>query len=655
MPEREGKTNGVSNQQISVVSKATETTTSNYELGEVLSWIKSGKGKFSKRVKAVRQAVLDGDDATVSDLKRSLPSAMFSGTFHRRSAKDLDQHSGILCLDFDDLIDAEDTKQEVIYDPHIVSAFISPSGNGLKILIKIPADDTRHADAFESASAYMSTMYGIEADESGKDVSRLCFFSHDPELFFQNDAVELAVEARCQPSTISKPTSDGTRPGDLYNNDNLAYENSRRHLEKLGWTMGRSNADKTFCTRPDKERGISGTLWSNGNFYNFSSNASPLEAGQSYSPFALYTITEHSGDFRSAGVQLANDQKIEYGNKRVQEAKEEIIEEEKSSDFPVWTNASEIPDDLTKRITMKYPVLVDGLLHRGTKMILGGGSKSYKTWTLLNLALAVASGQKWFGNETTAQGEDVIFINFEVAHEFFLQRVKTVCDAMGIQPPPNMKVWSLRGISNDLKVILEVLKERISKNTSLIVVDPIYKGLAGRDENSAGDIGQLMNEVEAIVAQTGSAVAFSAHYSKGNQADKDALDRISGSGVFARDPDTIMGLTAHEEDGCFTVHSALRNFPNLEPFVVEWDFPLFKNRDDLNPNSLKKAGQKITSSQVIEIVKRRMPQGHPRKELTEAIVAELDVAKSTAYRRIEMLINNNTFSLTRDYVFVNQK
>ena len=166
MPEREGKTNGVSNQQISVVSKATETTTSNYELGEVLSWIKSGKGKFSKRVKAVRQAVLDGDDATVSDLKRSLPSAMFSGTFHRRSAKDLDQHSGILCLDFDDLIDAEDTKQEVIYDPHIVSAFISPSGNGLKILIKIPADDTRHADAFESASAYMSTMYGIEADES---------------------------------------------------------------------------------------------------------------------------------------------------------------------------------------------------------------------------------------------------------------------------------------------------------------------------------------------------------------------------------------------------------------------------------------------------------------------------------------------------------
>ena len=116
-----------------------------------------------------------------------------------------------------------------------------------------------------------------------------------------------------------------------------------------------------------------------------------------------------------------------------------------------------------------------------------------------------------------------------------------------------------------------------------------------------------------------------------------------------------MGLTAHEEDGCFTVHSALRNFPNLEPFVVEWDFPLFKNRDDLNPNSLKKAGQKITSSQVIEIVKRRMPQGYPRKELTEAIVAELDVAKSTAYRRIEMLINNNTFSLTRDYVFVNQK
>ena len=125
---------------------------------------------------------------------------------------------------------------------------------------------------------------------------------------------------------------------------------------------------------------------------------------------------------------------------------------------------------------------------------------------------------------------------------------------------------------------------------ALIIIDPIYKGLGGRDKNSAGDISQLCNELEQIAVVTGAAVLFAAHFSKGNQAGKEAIDRIGGSGVFSRDPDTIITLTKHETEGAFTVDLILRNLPEQPSFVVRWDFPLMKVDSSLDPEDLKKCG-----------------------------------------------------------------
>ena len=66
----------------------------------------------------------------------------------------------------------------------------------------------------------------------------------------------------------------------------------------------------------------------------------------------------------------------------------------------------------------------------------------------------------------------------------------------------------------------------------LIILDPSYKLLHGRDENKAGDIAALLDEFEVLAVKTGAAVAFGAHYSKGNQAQKESIDRVGGSGVF---------------------------------------------------------------------------------------------------------------------------
>ena len=167
-----------------------------------------------------------------------------------------------------------------------------------------------------------------------------------------------------------------------------------------------------------------------------------------------------------------------------------------------------------------------------------------------------------------------------------------ICEKKGIKlPNDNLMLWNLRGKAQALEVIApKFIKLMANSNFSLVILDPIYKTLGNRDENAAGDINSLMNEMEEIALKTGAAVVFAAHFSKGNQASKSSIDRISGSGVFARSPDTILVMTEHEEDGCFAVESTVRNYESPLPFVVEMDFPIFVRHEELDPKKLKGAG-----------------------------------------------------------------
>ena len=236
------------------------------------------------------------------------------------------------------------------------------------------------------------------------------------------------------------------------------------------------------------------------------------------------------------------------------------------------------------------PELVEGILHRGSKMVIGGGSKSFKTWVLIDLAASVATGSPWWGFDTE-QGK-VLYMNFEIQDVFFRDRLFEVTDAKDCQlDPGQLTYWGLRGKAADLRKLMpKIVAELKDKNYSLIIFDPIYKGLGDRDENKAGDIASLLNELESLAVQTGAAVAFGHHFSKGNQAGKESIDRIGGSGVFARDPDAILTMTRHEEDEAFTVDATLRNFPPIPQFVVTRRHPLMVRDDALDPKALRTAG-----------------------------------------------------------------
>jgi hypothetical protein len=246
-----------------------------------------------------------------------------------------------------------------------------------------------------------------------------------------------------------------------------------------------------------------------------------------------------------------------------------------------------------------YPVrreLIKGILHQGIKLILAGASKAGKTWLLLAMAIAVSTGRPWLGMPTR-KGR-VLYINMEILPDFFQERCRMVRDKMSIKSLGLLSIWNLRGYATDIEKLVNKILSKIAEGDGyvMVVLDPVYKCYGKRDENSASDMADFLGHLERIAATTGAAVVFATHYSKGNQANRNVLDRTSGSGVFARDSDTVITVTEHQRDDHFTVEAVIRNGPAISSFVLRKEFPLFVRDDTLDPRQLKRSNRPTKST-----------------------------------------------------------
>lgn len=250
--------------------------------------------------------------------------------------------------------------------------------------------------------------------------------------------------------------------------------------------------------------------------------------------------------------------------------------------------------------------VIHDVLCAGSVMVYGGGSKTNKTFALMDLAVSVAMGSPWMDFKT--EKGKVLYIDLEIQLPHFRSRLFDISLKKDGQMDSAdlLNVWPLRGKAQDISTLLPELELKLSgKNYSLIIIDPIYKLLGKRDENSAGDINSLMNDLDRLASVTGAAIVVGHHFSKGGQAGKESMDRISGSGVFARSPDTIMIITKHESEGVFVVDTTLRNFKPIKSFCVRWEWPLMVRSDSYDPTKLKNSGaktQQYTGEQLLNIL-----------------------------------------------------
>ena len=188
------------------------------------------------------------------------------------------------------------------------------------------------------------------------------------------------------------------------------------------------------------------------------------------------------------------------------------------------------------------PELIKGILREGHKMLIVGPSKAGKSFDLIEMAIAIAEGGKWHGWQCT-QGR-VLYVNLELDRASCMHRFRDVYTAARIPPKSlsNIDIWNLRGRSVPMdKLAPKLIRRAKDRHYKAVIIDPIYKVITG-DENSADQMAKFCNQFDKVCTELGASVIYCHHHSKGSQGQKKSMDRASGSGVFARDPDALLDM-----------------------------------------------------------------------------------------------------------------
>lgn len=303
------------------------------------------------------------------------------------------------------------------------------------------------------------------------------------------------------------------------------------------------------------------------------------------------------------------------------------------ADFAEWKDWVEsinddLPDlenlaDFFEKLPELAPPLIEGVLRQGHKMLLGGPSKAGKSFGLIELSIAIAEGTKWFGFQCT-QG-NVLYVNLELDRASCFHRFKDVYESLNIEPKnlEKIDIWNLRGKSVPMDKLAPMLIRRALKgNFIAVIIDPIYKVITG-DENSADQMAKFCNQFDKVCTEIGCAVIYCHHHSKGSQGSKRSMDRVSGSGVFARDPDALLDLTQLEisdnlmkqqkdEATCKICKDWISRFNKIDEVC---------SQDDL-----------VMANNMIDIARKTLPEQSFKLMMSDVTLAEKNVQRMTAWR-----------------------
>jgi len=208
--------------------------------------------KYKTEVEEIRNLIAQGNKAEADNKKKQLlaftPSAVFS---EKRQMPFLEMYSGFVHLDFDKLTPEQlQTAFAIISKISYTSlCFISPSGNGLKVFVEVSTELEHHDIAYLQVQKYYEDATGLKADPSCKDVTRLCFMSHDPNAYrtIQNEKFIVALPQFIQEQQSQTPTAiapvvpiEQAEPEDLNNtfiyNQQIQFTN-----QKASYTDGNRN------------------------------------------------------------------------------------------------------------------------------------------------------------------------------------------------------------------------------------------------------------------------------------------------------------------------------------------------------------------------------------------------------------------------------
>ena len=201
---------------------------------QIVTEIKEGtyKSQILYLIKSLEQGKMEPYEKAKKSLLAFTPSATFKGG---RKLDYLQNYNQIIVLDIDKVEENKlaEIKQKAIELSTTFVAFISPSNNGLKLFIKVSTNQDEHKNTYNIVKEFYEKELEIEIDKSGKDITRLCFYSYDPEIFFNPNADIFLVteQSRSAESNISN-----------LNTPDLLYDHCVRFTkQKMDYVEGNRN------------------------------------------------------------------------------------------------------------------------------------------------------------------------------------------------------------------------------------------------------------------------------------------------------------------------------------------------------------------------------------------------------------------------------
>jgi hypothetical protein len=391
-----------------------------------------------------------------------------------------------------------------------------------------------------------------------------------------------ALDETAVPVVGHEPRVGMLRPGDDFNDRGDPREALLRH----GWSLAKAGENEHW-RRPGKPAGTSATL-KDRVFYVFSSNAPPFEPHKGYSPFAVYALLEHHGDFTAAASALLAEGFGQADRTHGVDLSAFI------ADAPAATSplrpAPLLVGELVDAHPELRPAVIHGLLREGETMNIIASPKTGKSWLTLDLAIAVATGRAWLGRYETAPGE-VLIIDNELHRETSAHRIPQVARARGVamrEIRERIAVDNLRGRLQDIFTLAPYFEALEPGRYKVIVLDAFYRFMpAGGDENDNGTMANIYNRLDAFADRLRCCFVLIHHSTKGSQSGKSVTDVGAGAGAQSRATDTHVVLRPHEENGVVVLDAAVRSWPPIEPTCLRWSFPIWTVEDGLDPAALK--------------------------------------------------------------------
>ncbi len=395
----------------------------------------------------------------------------------------------------------------------------------------------------------------------------------------------------CSPSSTSKATQRPLRPGDDFNRRG----DVRALLKAHDWSLVR-DGENSCWRRPGKATGTSATL-KDGVFYVFSSNAAPFEPSQGYSPFAVYSILVHGGDWSAAACALRLEgygEGAERGSTSALHAS--LLRSEPSGSQLVVLTAGQ----LMSAHSTPRSVVVSNLIRRGETMNIIAPPKTGKSWLVNDLAISVATGRPWLDTFETTAGRVLIMDN-ELHPETIATRLPMVADARGIDRgllDTSISVVTTRGNLQNIHSIGSLFEGIGPGVFDLVVLDSMYRFLPdGVDENSNSGLAGVYNQIDKYAELLQCAFVLVHHTTKGSQAERSVTDVGAGAGAQSRAADTHLVFRDHQEEGVVVLEAVTRSFESVAPICVRPGVPAWNIVQGLDPTQLRQGSNRSKGCQ----------------------------------------------------------